>query len=181
MAIKTINQFKNKMSGGGARPNLFEVKLNFPSTGVNAGTTEDSSFLVKGAALPASNIGPIEVPFRGRILKLAGDRTFDTWTVTVINDTNFTLRGNFESWMNLINKHEDSSGTTSPSDYMKDAEVIQLDRSGTSLRTYKFYDIFPTNISPIDLSYDTTDSIEEFTVEFQVQWWSATGNGGDVK
>ena len=132
-----------------------------------------SNFLVKTAALPASNVGPIEVPFRGRVLKLAGDRTFDTWTVTVINDTDFTLRSNFEQWMNLINKHTDATGKTNPSDYMKDAYVDQLDRDGTVLRTYKFHDIFPTNISQIDLSYDTTDTIEEFTVEFQVQWWEA--------
>lgn len=187
MANKTINEFKTRLAGGGARPNLFEVNLNFPEGVEKLSNNDIANFLVKSAALPASNIGPIEVPFRGRILKLAGDRTFDTWTVTVINDTNFTLRSAFEQWMNYINKHEDSSGRTNPSDYMKDAEVIQLDRSGKKLRTYKFHSVFPTNISPIDLSYDTTDAIEEFTVEFQVQWWEATkgdegiAGGVDIK
>lgn len=184
MPNKTITEFKNRMSGGGARPNLFEVTLTFP-TGVTPPTDNTlASFLVKSAALPASNIGPIEVPFRGRILKLAGDRTFDTWTVTVINDTNFALRSAFEEWMNKINSHNDASGETNPSNYMKDVYVDQLDRDGSKLRTYKFNSVFPTNISPIDLSYDTTDAIEEFTVEFQVLWWEAIkgGKGGvDIK
>ncbi|NDA01436.1 MAG: hypothetical protein EBY98_06915 [Acidimicrobiia bacterium] len=174
MAVRTITDFKNRLTGGGARPNLFEVRLNFP-TGVtsNSGKNDLSNFLVKTAALPASNVGPVEVPFRGRILKLSGDRTFDTWTVTVINDTDFSLRSSFEQWMNLINKHSDATGRTNPSDYMKDAYVDQLDRDGSVLRTYHFHDVFPTNVSQIDLSYDTTDTIEEFTVEFQVQWWEA--------
>lgn len=185
MAPKTISQFKNKLAGGGARPNLFEVRLNFP-TGVTlpSGKNDYDNFLVKGAALPASNVGPIEVPFRGRILKLAGDRTFDTWTVTVINDVDFELRNAFEKWMNLINKHDDATGLTDPGDYMKTAYVDQLDRDGSVLRTYKFNDVFPTNISQIDLSYESTDAIQEFTVEFQVQYWEAirgdgTNAGGD--
>jgi hypothetical protein len=182
MAPKTISQFKNKLSGGGARPNLFEVRLEFP-TGATlpSGKNDYVNFLVKGAALPASNVGPIEVPFRGRILKLAGDRTFDTWTVTVLNDVDFELRNAFEKWMNLINKHDDASGFTDPSDYMKLAYVDQLDRDGSVLRTYKFWDVFPTNISQIDLSYESTDAIQEFTVEFQVQWWEAIkGDGGNA-
>lgn len=183
MTVRTITDFKSRLTGGGARPNLFEVSLNFPEGENN----EDIPFLVKTAALPASNITPIEVPFRGRMLKLAGDRTFDTWTVTVINDTNFALRSLFEKWMNSINKHEDATGTTDTNTYMKDAYVYQLDRDGTILRTYKFYDIFPTNISAIDLSFDTTDTIEEFSVEFQVQWWeaikgtSSKAGGDDIK
>ena len=184
MALRTISQFKNKLTGGGARSNLFEVRLDFP-TGVAlpSGKNDYTNFLVKGAALPASNVGPVEVPFRGRILKLAGDRTFDTWTVTVINDTDFELRNAFEKWMNSINKHDDASGTTDPADYMKTAYVDQLDRDGSVLRTYKFWDVFPTNVSQIDLSYETTDTIQEFTVEFQVQWWEAiapsTAKGGE--
>lgn len=184
MALRTISQFKNKLTGGGARPNLFEVRLDFP-TGVAlpSGKNDYTNFLVKGAALPASNVGPVEVPFRGRILKLAGDRTFDTWTVTVINDTDFELRNAFEKWMNSINKHDDASGNTDPADYMKTAYVDQLDRDGSVLRTYKFWDVFPTNVSQIDLSYETTDTIQEFTVEFQVQWWEAiapsTAKGGE--
>lgn len=175
MAVKTISEFKNKLTGGGARPNLFEVRLSFPSTITISGDTADlDRFMVKAAALPASNLGPVDVPFRGRILKVAGDRTFDTWTVTVINDTNFFLRSAFEQWVNAINNVGDATGLITPSDYMKDAYVDQLDRNGAVLRTYQLHDVFPTNVSQIDLSYDTTDTIEEFTVEFQVQWWEAT-------
>lgn len=184
MAPRTISQFKNKLAGGGARPNLFEVRLDFPSgISLPSGKNDYVNFLVKGAALPASNVGPIEVPFRGRILKLAGDRTFDTWTVTVLNDVDFELRNAFEKWMNLINKHGDGSGETDPGVYMRTAEVDQLDRDGSALRTYKFWEVFPTNISQIDLSYESTDAIQEFTVEFQVQWWEAikpeSAKGGD--
>ena len=123
---------------------------------------------------------PIEVNFRGRILKIAGDRTFDTWTITVINDTDFVIRNAFEKWMNSINKLTDGTGLQNPTDYQKNAKVYQLDRDGSTLRTYEFYDLFPTNISQIDLSYETTDTLEEFTVEMQVHWWKVIGlNGGE--
>jgi hypothetical protein len=131
----------------------------------------------------------IDMPFRGRILKLAGDRTFDTWSVTVINDEDFALRNAFEQWMNAISNLENNTGVTNPSSYMGTATVYQLGRGHTainqktpptvsgesaakSLRAYKFEGLFPTNISAIDLSYDSTDTVEEFTVEFQVLYWS---------
>ena len=172
--LRKITDFKSKLTGGGARPNLFEVELNFPTqVGVDNDVLQKARFLVKAAALPASNITPIDVPFRGRILKIAGDRTFDTWTITVINDTDFGIRSAFEKWMNTINKLSDATGTYNPFEYQKDAFVHQLDRDGSILRSYHFYDIFPTNISTIDLSYETTDTIQEFTVELQVQWWEA--------
>ena len=172
--LRTITDFKSKMAGGGARPNLFEVELVFPDPiAIENDVKEKSRFLVKAAQLPASNITPIEVNFRGRILKIAGDRTFDTWTVTVINDVDFAIRSAFEKWMNFINKMEDATGAQDPAAYQPDAYVHQLDRDGSTLRTYKFHDVFPTNISAIDLSYETVDSVEEFTVEFQVQWWEA--------
>ena len=172
--LRTITDFKSKMSGGGARPNLFEVELVFPDPiAIENDVKEKSRFLVKAAQLPASNITPIEVNFRGRILKIAGDRTFDTWTVTVINDVDFAIRSAFEKWMNFINKMEDATGAQDPAEYQPDAYVHQLDRDGSTLRTYKFHDVFPTNISAVDLSYETVDSVEEFTVEFQVQWWEA--------
>jgi len=203
--LRTISDFKSNLSGGGARPNLFEVNIpDFPEAATTAGATWDSEaqlnfrFLCKAAALPASNIAPIDVPFRGRILKVAGDRTFDTWTVTIINDENFLLRTAFEQWMNGINKLDNSSGATNPSSYMKNAYVYQLGRGAGKgiesnsnngvdgsedgikpLRTYKFFDIFPTNVSQIDLSYDTGDIIEEYTVEFQVQYWEAGGDNDD--
>ena len=172
--LRTISDFKSRLSGGGARPNLFEVELAFPNAvGIENDVLQKSRFLVKAAALPASTIAPIDVPFRGRILKIAGDRTFETWTITVLNDTDFSIRSAFEKWMNIINKMSDATGIVDPEEYQKDATVKQLDRDGSVLRSYKFWDIFPTNISTIDLSYETTDTLEEFTVELQVQWWEA--------
>ena len=172
--LRTISDFKSRLSGGGARPNLFEVELAFPNAvEIENDVLQKSRFLVKAAALPASTIAPIDVPFRGRILKIAGDRTFETWTITVLNDTDFSIRSAFEKWMNVINKMSDATGLVDPEAYQKDATVKQLDRDGSVLRSYKFWDIFPTNISTIDLSYETTDTLEEFTVELQVQWWEA--------
>ena len=172
--LRKISDFKSRLSGGGARPNLFEVELAFPdAVSIANDVLQKSRFLVKAAALPASTIAPVDIPFRGRILKVAGDRTFETWTVTVINDADFAIRSAFEKWMNAINKLDDASGLTDPEQYQKDAMVHQLDRDGGVLRSYKFWDIYPTNISAIDLSYETTDTIEEFTVEMQVHWWEA--------
>ena len=188
--LRKISDFKSKLTGGGARPNLFEVVLAFPTlvSPVNENEVlQKSRFLVKAAALPASTIAPVEIPFRGRILKVAGDRTFETWTITVINDTDFMIRSAMEKWMNTINKLEDASGITNPVDYQSDAIVHQLDRDGSTLRSYKFKSIFPTNISTIDLSYETTDTVEEFTVEMQVLYWeafkgsSASANGEDIQ
>ncbi len=173
--LRKITDFKSKLTGGGARPNLFEVELAFPgAVGVDNDTLQKARFLVKAAALPASTVAPIDVPFRGRVLKIAGDRTFETWTITVINDVDFSIRSAFEKWMNKINKMNDGTGLTDPEAYQADAYVYQLGRDGGILRSYHFYDVFPTNISTIDLSYETTDTIEEFTVELQVQWWEAS-------
>ena len=194
MAItKTLTQFKNRLAGGGARPNLFEVSIpSFPSAlgnrvWRNGGKRENGTFkfLAKAAQLPASTIAEVPVPFRGRILKVAGDRTFDTWTVTIINDEDFQLRTAFETWMNTMSKLNDATGVTNPSSYMTDAYVTQLGRGRVAeakqnrrggrssvLRNYKFFDIFPTEVSAIELSYDNTDQIEEFTVTFQVQFFT---------
>jgi hypothetical protein len=191
MALRTISNFKSQLTGGGARPNLFEVELNFPTgsgqslgfmsndstptaatqTLTTSGVGDKVPFMVKAANLPASNITPVEVPFRGRILKVAGERTFDSWTVTVLNDTDFKIRTVMEQWMNGISRLTNGSGEVNPTDYTADAAVTQLDRNGGEIRTYDFVGLFPTNISEIPLSYDTTDTIEEFTVEFQVLYW----------
>jgi len=192
MALKTLNNFKAQLTGGGARPNLFEVSINYPTGGLQTTTAftqpitapkngaEDLLlFMVKAAALPASNITPIEIPFRGRTLKVAGERTFDTWTITVLNDVDFKIRTSFEQWMNGISRISDASGTTNPTVYQQDATVSQLNRQGDAVRKYKFYGIFPTNISQIDLSMDSTDTIEEYTVEFQVQYWEALNTDTD--
>ena len=185
---KSISQFKGALIGGGARPNLFEVELTTLPAGIEW-NADSFRYMCKAAALPASNVAAIDVPFRGRIFKVAGDRTFDTWTVTIINDEGFILRTAMEEWMNQISKLENNLGATNPASYMTNAKVYQLgrgsktsseDNSGdknTVLREYEFVDIFPTNISAIDLSYESSDTIEEFTVEFQVQSFSLAGNG----
>tara|TARA_Y100001973_G_scaffold25602_1_gene38382 strand:- start:86 stop:721 length:636 start_codon:yes stop_codon:yes gene_type:complete len=202
-SLKTISQFRSKLAGGGARPNLFEVNIN--DFKFSEWDNETFQFLCKAAALPSSNITPIEIPFRGRLLKVAGDRTFDTWTVSVINDEDFKLRSSFETWMNGISKLSDASGATEPNSYMGNATVNQLGRSPEGrfgnansgdgdasgggatlepLRTYYFDGIFPTEVSSIDLSYESGDAIEEYTVTFQVQYWivgsdSSQGNPSD--
>ena len=180
--LRKITDFKSKLAGGGARANLFEVVLSFPNSApTDSNVLDKSRFLIKAAALPASTIGPVNVPVRGRILKIAGDRTFETWTVTVINDTDFSIRSALENWVNSINRVSNGTGVTDPALYQADAFVYQLDRDGAVLREYHMYDIFPTNIAQIGLSYETTDVIEEFTCEFQVQWWEATAGvlGGE--
>ena len=154
MALRTISQFKGQLTGGGVRPNLFEVTLNFPNgsgqsltfMSNDATPTQDEQdlttdqvasklpFLVKAAALPASNITPVEVPFRGRVLKIAGERTFDSWTVTVLNDADFRIRTVLEEWMNGISRLTNGSGEVDPSDYTADANVDQLSRNGDVLR-----------------------------------------------
>ncbi len=176
--LRTISNFKSKLTGGGARANLFEVVLTFPDTAQpDSAVLDKARFLVKGANLPASNVAQIEVPFRGRVLKIAGDRTFDSWTVTVINDTDFAIRSAFERWSNTINRLSDNTGLVNPADYQSDAYVYQLDRDGSTLRSYRFYDTFPTQVGPIELSYDA-QGIQEFTVELQVQYWEAIKGSG---
>jgi hypothetical protein len=171
--LRKITDFKSKLSGGGTRSNLFEVVLSFPDIApADTNVLDKSRFLVKAAALPGSTVTPLEVAFRGRTLKLAGDRTFETWTITIINDTDFGIRSAFEKWMNAINRVSDNTGVTDPALYQADAFVYQLDRDGSTLRAYHFYDVFPTNISSINLAYET-DSIQEFTVELQILWWEA--------
>lgn len=190
-ATKTLSNFKSRLAGGGARPNLFEVTLpafpgaaeDFWGEGENESNTK-FAFLCKAAQLPASTVAEIPVAFRGRQLKVAGERTFDPWTVTIINDEDFGLRTSFEAWMNKLSKLNDATGVTNPTSYMTSAYVKQLGRGkerfatenagGESavLRTYKFYDIWPTNVSAIQLSYDTEGTIEEFDVTFAVQYFT---------
>ena len=179
---KNISQFKSKLIGGGARPNLFEVELTTLPANVVANWDADVfNFMCKAAQLPPQNIANIDVPFRGRIFKVAGDRTIDTWTVTIINDESFELRNAFEQWTEVIAKLDNNLGATQPDAYMTNATVYQLGRGSTKssknsdgtenavLKEYTFQNIFPTTVSEIALSYDTGDTIEEFDVEFQVQ------------
>jgi hypothetical protein len=186
---QTISNFKTALAGGGARPNLFEVEITTLPTGI----TWDSAnfkFMCKAAQLPGQTIGAVEVPFRGRTFKVAGDRTIDPWTVTIINDEDFKYRNAFESWTELIAKLDTNIGATLPDAYMRNAKVYQLGRGSRAsstdntgsenvvLKEYEFIDIFPTSVSPIDLSYDSSNAIEEFTVEFQVQSINVAGAGG---
>tara|TARA_X000001036_G_scaffold304388_1_gene283357 strand:- start:470 stop:997 length:528 start_codon:yes stop_codon:yes gene_type:complete len=171
MAILGVDDFKAKLKGGGARPNLFKATINFPAYA--QGDVEVTSFMCKAAQLPSSVMGIIEVPFRGRQLKIAGDRTFETWSPTILNDTDFVVRDSMERWMNGINAHSANTGLVAPADYSADLVVEQLDRDETVLKRYNFRGCFPTNISAIDLAYETNDAIEEFTVEFQVQYWES--------
>lgn len=184
--LRKITDFKSKLTGGGARSNLFEVELAFPSAvSVDNAILDKSRFLVKAAAIPSSNVTSLEVAFRGRTLKVAGDRSFESWTITVINDTDFAIRSAFEKWMNYINRLSDNTGETNPALYQADAYVHQLNRDGSILRSYHMYDLFPTSISSMPLDYGT-DSIQEFTVEMQVHWWeaikgtSSSAGGSDI-
>lgn len=171
MAILGVDDFKSKLVGGGARSNLFKATVNFP--GYAGGDVELTSFMVKAAQLPASIVAPITVPFRGRQLQIAGDRTFEPWSITVINDSNMEVRNSFERWMNGINEHSANTGLTNPVDYQADMIVEQLNKAGEVTKRYDFRGTFPTNVSSIDLSYDNENAIEEFTVELQVQYWES--------
>ena len=169
MAVLGVDDFKSKLRGGGARPNLFKATINFP--GYADGDAELTSFLCETAQLPGSTFGTIVVPFRGRQLKMAGDRTFAPWTVTIINDTDFQVRNSMERWMNGINAHSANTGLTSPITYESDVFVEQLDRDGSSLKKYTLRGAFPTEVSPIDVSYASNDEIERFTVTFEYQYF----------
>jgi len=186
---KTISQFKSQLIGGGARPNLFEVELTTLPAGI-AWPSDNFRYMCKAAQLPASVIANIDIPFRGRIFKVAGDRTIEPWSITIINDEDFRIRKAMEEWVDLIAKLENNLGATDPSAYMVNAKVFQLGRGATQssqtnagdrnsvLREYEFIDIFPTSVSSIDLSYDSSDTIEEFTVDFQVQSFAFVDAGG---
>ena len=186
---KTISQFKSQLIGGGARPNLFEVELTTLPAGI-AWPADNFRYMCKAAQLPASVIANIDIPFRGRIFKVAGDRTIAAWSITFSNDEDFRIRKAMEEWVDLIAKLENNLGATDPSAYMVNAKVFQLGRGSTPssqtnagdrnavLREYEFIDIFPTNVSSIDLSYDSSDTIEEFVVDFQVQSFAFVDAGG---
>ena len=179
MSQRSIEDFKAVLQGGGVRPTMFEVELTFPDSVVGDTTlmTNESTFLVKSAALPASNVGVIEIPFRGRKLKVSGDRTFDPWSVTVTNDVSFGLRVAFEKWAEKIQNHNYALGATSLSTYFSSAIVRQLDRDGAQLRSYRFEGIWPSTVGEIGLDFDSTDTVEEYEVAFNVQYWSAIDNG----
>lgn len=171
MAILGVDDFKAKLKGGGARANLFQATINFPAYA--DGDAELTSFMCEAAQLPGSTMGFIEVPFRGRRLKLSGDRTFEPWTVTIINDTEMSIRNAMERWMNGMNSHSTNTGLANPLAYEADLKVDQLDKANEVIKTYNLRGAFPTAVSPIDLSYAAENEIERFTVEFQFQYWES--------
>ena len=174
MAVLQVDAFRGKMSGGGARANLFEVNINFPAAA--GGDTELTNFMCRAAQLPGITTGVVEVPFRGRIVKFPGDRTFDNWTITVYNDTNFTVRDSFETWANSMNTHLGNIGLVMDNagygTYLSDMTVSQLNEAGSVVKRYTFRNAFPTVVSPIELSYDQVTGIEEFTVEIAYDFWT---------
>jgi hypothetical protein len=166
-----IDDFRAQLVGGGARPSQFRVSLMFPSW-VNAGNAGASGqFLVKAASLPASVITPIEVPFRGRIAKIAGERQFANWNVTVLNDSDFLIRNALETWSNGILAHTSTNGRLAPLDYAVNLYVSQLDRNDLVIKEYRFANCFPQNISEIQLDFGATNQIQEFQCEFSVDFW----------
>ena len=180
---RNITEFRSRLTGGGARSNLFEVSIDFPDLAIDQRLVTDKvPFLVKAAEIPASNLGNIPVPYRGRVLPIAGDRTFDPWTVTIINDNDFIIRDAMEKWSNSINDLQTAQGTINPEVYQRSARVKQLSRQGTGpgddekiLRQYRFEGIYPNTVSSIPLDFGATDQIEEFQVTFNYLFYEVAG------
>lgn len=175
-----LDDFRNQLTGGGARPTLFEMRLNFPTQVESDDASFKSPFMVKVAAIPASTMGSIDVPYFGRKLKVAGDRTFGTLSTTIINDENFTIRRALERWMDQMAGHRDARmqfpGRNTSNSYTTNLELVQLGRQGESLRTYNFIGAFPTELAEIALSWETSDSIEDYTCTWTYQWWEVQGD-----
>jgi hypothetical protein len=169
--MANISDFKAKLAGGGARNNQFKVTMPFPGYAQVGGEIEDLAFLCTSTSIPAMSIGNVNVPFRGRVIKIAGDRTFASWSINVLNDTNFKLRNAFERWQNGINNMTDNEGLSNPVDYQVDVFVDQLDRNGNTLKSYTLRGAYPTLIGTIELNYETNDAIEDFDVTFEYQYF----------
>jgi hypothetical protein len=170
-----IQEIRSQLALGGARASLFQVQIANPANG--AGDVK-VPFMVKAAQIPASTLGMIEVPYFGRKIKIAGDRTFAEWTVTVINDEDFLIRNAMEQWMNSINSHAGNIrefGSASPLLYKSNAQITQFSKTGVPIREYTFNGMFPTEVSAIEMAWETTDAIEEFTVTFQYDFWEVSG------
>lgn len=170
-----VTEFRANLVGDGARPNLFQVTMTFPTfteDGVAAG--QALTFLAKTAQLPGSSLGTVPLYYFGREMKFVGNRSFADWSITIINDENFKVRNAFESWMNNINSHATNLRTgnaTTPTSYSVDAKVDQFDKAGNVIKSYKFVGAFPVDLAPIDLDWSSNDTIEEFGVTLAYQWW----------
>ena len=177
--MANIADFKAQMIGGGARPNQFRVELTYPSfvtLGVIAG--QRAQFLCRAASLPASTIETISIPYRGRPVNFAGERSFQPWTVSIYNDTTFNIRNALEQWQSGIQQYNTTNGRTNPTDYQVDLSVHQLDRNGATIKSYKFTDAFPTNIGAITLDYEQQNAIEQFDVEFVYNFFTSNEGAG---
>ena len=171
--MANINDFKARLKGGGARANQFKVTLPFPGYSAVGGETADLAFLCNATSIPGQNLGTVPVNFRGRVLNLVGDRTFNPWSITVLNDTDFKIYRGLERWMNGMNNMTDNEGLTNPADYQVDAFVDQLDRNGATIKSYTLRGAYPTTIAAIDLDYGNNDTIEEFAVTFGYQYFES--------
>ena len=172
--MANIADFKAQMIGGGARPNQFRVELTFPTyvtLGVIAG--QRAQFLCRAASLPASTIETISIPYRGRPVNFAGERSFQPWTVSIYNDTTFNIRNALEQWQSGIQQYNTTNGRVNPTDYQVDLNVHQLDRNGAIIKSYKFVDAMPTNISAVGLDYEQQNAIEQFDVEFTYNFFTS--------
>lgn len=172
-----VAEFRSQMVGDGARPNLFQVSLTFPAIATGGSVAgQKVTFMAKAAQLPGSTIGTVPLYYFGRELKFAGNRTFTDWTLQIINDEDFAIRNALESWMNAINSHGGNvrnGAAGGPTGYTVDASVAQYSKTGDILKTYKFVGLFPLDIAPIDLDWQSNDSIEEYSATFAYQWWEA--------
>lgn len=180
--MANISDFKAQLIGGGARANQFRVELTFPSF-VAAGPVIglNAQFMCKAASLPASTVENIPLQYRGRAVNLAGERTFSPWTVTIYNDTTFSIRNAIEQWSSGVQSMSSTNGLTNPLDYQVDLQVTQLDRNGAPVKTYKFVDAYPIEIGAIALDFDAGNQVETFDVTFQYNFWesdTSTAGGG---
>lgn len=165
-----ISQFKAKLRQGGARSNQFEVSIQFPGLIGPGGATETASFLVNATSLPAVTVDDITVPYRGRPVHFAGERSFAPWSVTVINDGDFLVRNAFERWHDYIASYNTTNGAIDPTTYQLPMVVRQLDRNGRKLKSYTFFDAYPIELGAIGLSYDNP-AIQTFDVTFQYNYY----------
>lgn len=170
----SITVFKAKLKGGGSRGNQFRVSLNFPAF-VTGGidVANSAQFLCEAASLPGQQISVTQLMYRGRQVKIAGERNFDNWNITVLNDTDFSVHNAFEGWMQVINNKQENSGLINPLAYTANVSVEQLDRNGNLLKKYTFVDAWPTAISPIGLDWGQNDQVERFNVEFAYSWFQS--------
>ena len=169
--MPNINDFKSKLRGGGARANQFRVTMPFPGFASVGGETETMSFLTTSTSLPGMTLGEVAIPFRGRELYVAGDRTFATWSTTILNDTDFLIRNAYERWLNGINNMSDNEGLVNPADYQVDAFVDQLDRNGNVIKSYTFRGMFPLTLDDIALDYGTNNAVESFAATHRYQYF----------